>query len=84
MTKVNELVLLRDFILYNPHLRSEAKVAEFENLALWLVDDILSDTKSRRVLEAKIRYCGCMDNKCSQAAPCALTLPGVATVSVAI
>ena len=76
MTQVNNFAFLRDFILYNPYVKSEAKVAEFEHLAIWLVDDILSDHESRQLLETKIRECGGMGNKCSPTRPCASVSPG--------
>lgn len=76
LTQVNDLDLLKDFILYNPHVKSEAKVAEFEHLALWLVDDILSDSKSRQELETKMIDCGGSHNRCSRHRACAFRSPG--------
>ncbi|KAK8066170.1 dihydrodipicolinate synthetase family protein [Apiospora hydei] len=76
LAQVNDLSLLREFILYNPYVKSEAKVSVFERLALWLVDDILSDTDARRELETKISEKGHMDRRCSSARPCVFKSPG--------
>ncbi|KAK8034213.1 heme peroxidase [Apiospora rasikravindrae] len=76
LAQVNDLHLLKDFLLYNPYIVSEAKVSVFERLALWLVDDILSDSDARRNLETRISENGRMKRRCSSARPCASKSPG--------